>query len=162
MLSGLGLEFPHVRQVGQIGHHDVGRGVIDANLTRRVQEGEIFHVARRAADLHDHEVRVCFELQDPPLGFVNHVGEHLHVTPAVAQLAFAGNDLGVDLPGRDIVFLGKLDIHEAFVMADILIGFAPIGGDEHLAVLGRPHGPRIDVDIGINLDRRDAESTRLE
>lgn len=40
-------------------------------------------------------------------------------------------------------------VEEAFVMAQILVGFAAVVGDKNFTVFGRSHRPRIDVEIRI-------------
>jgi hypothetical protein len=52
--------------------------------------------------------------------------------------------------------------HEALVVAEVEVGLGAVVGDEHLAVLERAHGARIDVDVRIELDHGDLEAAGLE
>ncbi len=42
-------------------------------------------------------------------------------------------------------------VDEALVVAQVEVGLGAVVGDEHLAVLERTHGARIDVQIGVEL-----------
>jgi hypothetical protein len=37
-------------------------------------------------------------------------------------------------------------VNEAFVVAQVQVGFGAVVGDEHFAMLERRHGARIDID----------------
>jgi len=47
-------------------------------------------------------------------------------------------------------------------MAQIKIGFGTIVGHEHFAVLKRTHGPRVHIDVGIQLKQGYFEASRLK
>jgi len=47
-------------------------------------------------------------------------------------------------------------------MAQVQIGLGAVLGDEHLAVLERAHGARVDIQVGIELQHRDLEAARLQ
>src|SRR5262249_59901439 len=51
---------------------------------------------------------------------------------------------------------------EALVVAEIQVGLSAVVGDEHLSVLERAHRPRIDVDVGVELEQRDFDAARFE
>jgi hypothetical protein len=57
---------------------------------------------------------------------------------------------------------GKFGIQETFIVPQIKIHFPAVPEDIDFAVLERTHSPRIDVDIGINLDGGYAVSPVLE
>ena len=40
---------------------------------------------------------------------------------------------------------------EPLVVAEVQVGLGAVIGDKHLAVLGRAHGPRVDVEIRVEL-----------
>ena len=42
-------------------------------------------------------------------------------------------------------------------MAQVEVGFGSVLGDEHLAVLEWAHGPRVDVDVGVEFLELHAE-----
>ena len=47
-------------------------------------------------------------------------------------------------------------------MAEVEIGLGAVVGDEHLAVLGRAHRARIDVEIGVELAQAHGIAARLQ
>ena len=53
-------------------------------------------------------------------------------------------------------------VYEALVVTEIEVGLSPVIGDEDLAVLEGVHRARIHVDVGIELDHRDAQATAFE
>ena len=40
---------------------------------------------------------------------------------------------------------------EALVVTEVEVGLGAVVGDEHLAVLIGAHGPRVDIEVGIEL-----------
>jgi hypothetical protein len=56
----------------------------------------------------------------------------------------------------------KRSINESLVVAKVEVRFGTVIGDEHLAVLKRAHGARIDIDVGIEFLDRDREPARFE
>ena len=65
-------------------------------------------------------------------------------------------------PDGDVGVAGEALVDEALVVAQVEIGLCAVVGHEHLAVLERAHGARIDVEIGIELLDHYLESTALE
>ena len=53
-------------------------------------------------------------------------------------------------------------LSDFLAVAEVEVGFRPVVGDEHLAVLKRAHGARIDVEIGVELFQPDGVPARLE
>ncbi|MNJ66837.1 hypothetical protein D3C77_629510 [compost metagenome] len=51
---------------------------------------------------------------------------------------------------------------EALVVAQVQIGFGAVFGDEHFTVLEGAHRARIDVDVRVELQHGDLQTTRLE
>ena len=90
------------------------------------------------------------------------MGDHLHGGAEEIAAPLLGDDLLIDAPGGDIVALVGRAAGEALVMAKVEIGLGAVVGDEHLAVLGRAHGPRIDVEIGIELAQAHGIAARLQ
>ncbi len=68
----------------------------------------------------------------------------------------------VDLAGGDVVDLAHRGAGEALVVAEVEVGLGAVLGDEHLAVLERVHRARIDVQVRIELEERDAQAARFE
>src|SRR5207244_11057065 len=100
--------------------------------------------------------------RDPLLDLVGDVGDHLHGATQVVAAAFLGNHALVDAPGGDVARLGQVLVDEALVVAQVEIGLGTVIGHEHLAVLVRRHGARIDVDVRVELEDRDRDAAGLE
>ena len=148
MLGGLGFQLTGGGQVGQQGGVDEQGAVrphIVAELADGFQERQAFDIAHRAADLAQHEVLVRQVGTDERLDGVRHVGDHLHRGAQVVAPPLLGDHLGIDAAGGDVVALPAGHAGEALVVPQVEVGFRPVIGDEHLAVLGRAHGARIDV-----------------
>ena len=63
---------------------------------------------------------------------------------------------------RDVVGFLRRNAGEALVMAEVEVGLGPVVGDEHLAVLIRAHGARIDVQVGVELAKPHSVPARLK
>ena len=165
MLRRLGLQFARGRNVGQQRQVDVdhvaARQVV-AELADRLEERQALDVADRAADLDQHEVDALVAVQDEILDGVGDMRDHLHRRAEEVAVPLAGDQLLVDAAGGDVVLLVGVAAGEALVMAEVEVGLGPVVGDEHLAVLGRAHGSRIDVEIGIELAQADRVAARLQ
>ena len=79
----------------------------------------------------------------------------------VDSRAFLANYLGVDLAGRHVGQGSQFDVNKPFVVAEVEIGLRPIDRDEHFTVLVGRHRPRIDVEIRIELEDRNAQAATL-
>ena len=77
--------------------------------------------------------------------------DHLHGGAEIVAAPLLADDLLIDAAGGDVVGLRGRDAGEALVMAEIEIGLGAVVGDEDLAVLIGAHGPRIDIEIGVEL-----------
>ena len=54
------------------------------------------------------------------------------------------------------------DAGEAFVMAEVEVGLRAVVGDIDLAMLVGAHGPRVDIDIGVQLAQTHLVAARLQ
>ncbi len=88
--------------------------------------------------------------------------DHLDGAAEIVAAALLLDHRLVDLAGGEVVVAAHLGALEALVMPKIKVGLGAVLGDEHLAVLKRAHGARIDVDVGVQLDVGDADAARLE
>ena len=96
------------------------------------------------------------------LDFVGDMRDHLHRGAEIVAAALLADDVFVHLAGGEIVALAERGAHEALVVAEVEVGLGTVLGDEHLAVLERAHGARIDVDVGVELEQRNLEATGFE
>ena len=66
------------------------------------------------------------------------------------------------LAGGDVVALVGGAAGEALVVAEVEVGLGAVVGDEDLAVLGRRHRARIDVEVGVELAQPHLVATGLQ
>ena len=66
----------------------------------------------------------------------------------------------VDATGGEVVVLGHAGADEPLVVPQIEVGLGAVMGDEHLTVLERAHGARIDVDVRVQFEHRDLQAPR--
>src|SRR6202012_1214577 len=92
--------------------------------------------------------------QDAALDLVGDVRDDLNGVTEVFAAALLGDDRRIDLSGRHIRRTGQIAVEEALVVADVEVGLGAVLGDEHLAVLERVHGARVDLEVGIELLHR--------
>ena len=165
MLGRLGLQFAGRRDVRHQRQMDVDRVVarqVVAELADRLQERHRLDVADRAADLAQHEIVIVIAVEDEILDLVGDVRNDLHGRAEIVAAAFALDDVLVDAAGGDVVALVGRAAGEALVVAEIEVGFGPVVGHEHLAVLVRRHRAGIDVEIGIELANAHAVTACLQ
>ena len=149
----------HQRQM----HVDaVAAAELDAQLADRLEKRQRLDVAHRAADLHHAHIRAPGAELHAALDLVGDVRDDLHGGAEIVAAALLRDDALVDAPGGEIAVAAGRRAHEALVVPEIKIRLGAVLGDEHLAVLKRAHGARVDVDIRIELDHRDLEAARLE
>ena len=141
---------------------DVAARQIVAELADRLEERQALDVADRAADLDQHEIDALVALEDEFLDGVGDVRDHLHRRAEIVAAPLLGDDLLIDAAGGDVVLPVGAAPGEALVVAEVEIGLRPVVGDEHLAVLGRAHRARVDVEIGIELAQADRIAARLQ
>ena len=172
MLRGLRLEFACGLQVGnkrQVNEARVLGSLLEAELPRRLEEGERFNVSRDASDLAEHDVRTVLPPSAAALAglsyrgfyFVRDVRHHLHGSPEVAACAFARDYGGVYAAGGVVGRLCARDARKALVVPEVEVRLRAVVRHEDLSVLVRAHRPRIDVEVWIQLLHEDAVATAL-
>src|SRR5690606_10830228 len=73
-----------------------------------------------------------------------------------------GEDILVDPPRGDVVGALRRHASEALIVAEVEVRLRAVVGDEHLAVLIRAHGARIDVEIRVELAQANGIAASLE
>ncbi len=99
---------------------------------------------------------------DAAFDFVGDVGDDLDGFAEIIAAAFLGENGFVDAAGGPVIVAGKLDVGEAFVVAEVEIGFRAIVGDEDFAVLIRAHRAGIHVQVRITFLDGDFEAATFE
>ena len=161
MLGRLGLQLAGGGDVGhqrQVHEDRVVAADLLAELPDGLEERQRLDIAHRPTDLGDHHVVPRRRPPDGVLDLVGDVRDHLHRRAEVLAAPFLVDDGLVDAAGGDVVLLSEGAIDEAFVVAEVEIGFGTVVGDEHLAVLERRHRPGIDIDVRIELLHRHAQA----
>jgi hypothetical protein len=136
--------------------------LLDAELADRLEERQRFDVAHRAADLHHADIGALGAELDAALDLIGDVRDHLHGGAQVVAAALLGDHPLIDAAGGEIAVAAGGRAHEALVVAEVEIGLRAVVGDEHFPMLERAHRPRVDVDVGIELDHGDLEAAGLE
>ncbi|MCY1232908.1 hypothetical protein D9M72_454240 [compost metagenome] len=133
-----------------------------AELADRFHERHRFDVADGTADLTQHEIIVVVAFGNEVLDLVGDVRDHLNGCAEVVAATFLIDDVLVDPASGDVVGLRRRTPREAFIVAEIEIGLRTIIGYENLTVLGRAHGARINVEVGVELAQSHPVATRLQ
>ncbi len=167
VLSGLRLELVRRADMGQereVDVQDVLPTRFSAHLADGLEEGESFDVTHCAADLDDDNIRVAVvrDVPDAALDLVRHVGDHLYGAAEEVTSALGLEHIAVDLAGGYVAVAREAHVYEALVVAEVQVRLRTVVGNEHLAVLERGHGARVEVDIRVQLLCLDGKPPALE
>ena len=75
--------------------------------------------------------------------------DDLHRAAAVHAFPFLLQHGPVDLAGGHVGAAVQVFVDEALVMAEVQVRLGAVVGHEDLAVLHRVHGPRVNIDVGV-------------
>ena len=131
-------------------------------LAHRLEERQPLDVPRRAADLGDQHVDAVAGLADPRLDFVGDVRDHLHRLAEIVAAALLLDHRLVDLARGQVVQPRQPARGEPLVVPEIQVGLRAVVEHVDLAVLEGTHGPRIHVEIGIELLDAHPQAPHLE
>ena len=161
---GLGLAGRlEIRDQRQVDVEAVVLADVEGELADRFEERQPFDVADGAADLGDDHVHVVGgQLADGRLDLVGDVRDDLHGLAEVVAVAFLLDDRLVDLAGGEVAVAAQRGVGEAFVVAEVEVGFGAVVEDVDLAVLVGAHGAGIDVDVGVELLQADAQAAMFQ
>src|SRR3990172_437072 len=165
MLRRFGFEFAGGDDVGyqrQVHEHAVAGPVLETHLPNRFQKRQRLDVADGTADFNQRDVGAARAKLDATLDLIGDMRDDLHRGAEIVAASFFADNTFVNLAGREIVALTDARAHEAFVVAEIEVGFRAVVGNVYLAVLERTHGARIDVDIRVELEQRPLEAAGFE
>jgi len=90
------------------------------------------------------------------------VGDDLNRPAQVVAVPLLLNHLSVDLAGSKVAEVAQAYVDETLIMPEIQIGFSAVIEHVHLAVLIGGHGPRIHIDIRVELLNGNLESAGFE
>ncbi len=90
------------------------------------------------------------------------MGDHLDGAPAKIPPPFFVQHAPIYFSGGYVRIFCQVLINKTFIMPQIQIGFRPVVGDEHLAVLDRVHGAGVDIDVGVEFLHGDFISPGFE
>lgn len=151
-------------------------------LRHGLNKGHALNIANGSSELDNADIRLLARVVDgyarhpldPVLDRICDVRDDLHGFTQVVAPPLALNYMLVYLARRDVVLAGEGDVQVALVVAEIEVDFAAVGEDEDFAVpvlllngllyiggrwrssiLLGVHGPRIDIEVRVDLDRRD-------
>ena len=152
-----------IRNQRQVDVQAVVLADVERELANRFEKWQTFNVADRAADFGDDHVHIIGgELADGRLDLVGDVWNHLDGATQIVAVAFLLNDGQVNLARGEIAVAGQRRVGEAFVVAEVEVGFGAVVEDVDFAVLIRTHRARIDVDVRIELLQAHAQTAMFE
>ena len=155
MLRRFGLQFSgrfEIRDECQVDVQAVLLADVQRELSNGLQKRLALDIADGPADLGDHDIRVvASHLVDHMLDFIGDVRNDLHGLAQELAAAFLFDDRQVDLPRRVVRVAGERTVRESLVVPQVQIGLAAVIQHIDFAVLVRTHGPRVDVDVRIEL-----------
>ena len=165
VLHRLGLELTGRRQIGH--QCDVDEAAVLAphlgpHLADGLEEGQRLDVAHGPADLGDQHVDALGGRVDARLDLVGHVRNHLDRTAQVVAPALLAEHRVVDPARGHVVELPHLGVAEALVVAQVEVRLGAVVGDVDLPVLEGIHRAGVDVQVGVQLEKGDAQPARLE
>ena len=154
----------HDGHKGRVHEQDILLPDLLAELADRFEEGHPLDVSDRPTNLDEDDVGVFLlpDLAEQGLDLIRDVRDDLHGLSEVVASTLFLNDRPVDLPRRDVVIPGQIHIEEPLVIPEVQVDLRPVVEDEHLPVLVRVHRTGVHVQVGIDLDRTDLQSLRLQ
>ena len=167
MLSGLGLVFvrsAQERNESNVDEEAVLSSHFERYLSYRLDEGLRFDIAYRTADFRDDDVGIGLLAYsvDELLDLVGDVRNDLHCGAEILSPSLAVQNVPVDAARCEVRILVKVFVDEPLVVTEIEVCLSAVFGDVDFAVLIRTHGSGVNIDIRVQLLRRDLESARLE
>src|SRR5882757_10053092 len=165
VLRRLGLDLTRAtddRHQCQVHVQTVVSAELHTELADGFQKRQRLDVTHRAADLHHAHIRAIRTQLDAALDFIRDVRNDLDRGAEIITAPLFGDHALIDAAGREVAVAAGRRANEPLVVTQVQIGFSAVLSDEHLTVLERAHGARVHVDVGVELDHRDLESTGLE
>ena len=165
MLRGFGFQFTGRRDVWQQGQMNVDARIVRgflSELADRFKKWQALNIANRAANFNQNEIKAFIARSDELLDSIGHMGNDLHGAAQKIPAPFLGDNVLIDAPRGYIVLLVGRPAREALVVTKIEVGFRPIVGHKHLAMLIGAHGARIDIEIGIEFSQANAVTAGLQ
>ncbi len=129
--------------------------LVHAHLSNRFQKRQRLDIADSTSNFDHDDVHALASSADPVLHLVGDVRNDLNGATEVIAPTFATDHLFIDLAGGEVVLFLHRRANEAFIVAQIEIGFGAIFGHENLTMLKRTHGARVNIDIWIELHHAD-------
>ncbi len=163
LAEGLGLD-----DIGQGDEADRAGAFLEGEFAEGLDVEAVLVVADGAADFDEDDIGGAFavaadgEFAELALHLAGDMGDHLDITAEVDALAFAVEDLGIDLAGGDEVASDEVLVEQAFVGAQVHIALGAVVEDEDFAVAVGVERARVDVEVALHLDGGDGEAFVLE
>jgi hypothetical protein len=167
------------RHVADMDLHEVVLARSSPQLAHSLNERHTLDVANCASQLNYAYIgllarvinRYPGHLLYPILDSIGDVGHDLHRLAKVVAFALTLDDVLIDFTSCDVVVAREGDVEVTLVVAEIEIDFAAVREDEHFAVpvarlvfrrgsgelriLLRVHGSCVNIEVRVDLDRRD-------
>src|SRR5690606_9426077 len=151
-----------VRNQRQVHEHGALGAYFHTQLADGLEERLRLDITHGTADFHQGHVGIAGALDHATLDLVGDVWNDLDGRAQIIAPALAAQHVFVDAAGGEVVVLGHAGANESLVVAQGEVGLGAVVGNEHLTVLERAHGARIDVDVRIQLEHGDLQAPRLQ
>src|SRR5258706_4221189 len=152
------------RHISYMQEKRVAESHVQGKFPDRLEEGQTLDIPRGPPNLSDNHIGFgsLGNLMDAILNFIRHMRDHLHgFAEIIAATLFIQNGL-VNLAARQIVEPSELGLRETLVVTEIQIGFRAVIEDINFSMLKGTHGPRIDIEIRVELLQGNFEPAILE
>ena len=135
-----------------------------AHLADGFQKRQALDVADGAAHFDDQHVglRRARGQPDAPLDLVGDVRDDLDRAAQKVAAPFLAEHCRVNLTAGDVGELAEVDIDKSLIVAEVKVGFRPVFGDKHFAMLIGRHGAGVNIEIRVKLHGGHAHAARLE
>ena len=142
----------------------------ELELAKCFEIGCAFDIANCATELNNANVRRFFatvsrsvsDINNPILHGIRNVWNDLNGLAKIVPTSFCFKDLREDLSSREVVISSEIEIEKTFVIAEVQVDFATVIEDENFPVFEWTHCSRIAVEIWVNFDGSDSQSSTLE
>ena len=130
------------------------------HLADSLHKRQGLNIAHSAADFGDNHIRtvISCHIIDTLLDFVGDVRNNLHGLAQIIPATLLVQHVPINLAGSYVGTLGQADVNKTLIMPQVQVSFRTIIGNEHLAMLIRAHGTRVNVDIRVKLLNSDLDT----
>ena len=158
VLCWFGFQLTAGGQIGQqceVHENTLAAGLIMGKLSDGFEKGQAFDVADCASNLAEHEINLIVTDFKKFFNFIRDMGDNLDGFAEIIAATLFFQHGGIDPTRGDRIGHAGGHAGEAFIMAQIQIGFCTVIGYKYFAMFEWGHRSRVDVQVGIKLAQPD-------